>query len=272
MRVWKFPDQVIRLFVIVVVVVAAVVLLRDQFVPESFGELGHFPEVAQVVVDRVSTELWDTGDREDWRTCVKRCEWLLSLGLAGTNRRAIIATVEALGYVALAAVWLGDACKSKALVWYRASDNRLFIAAKRNRAGNAALKTIKGRRFHPPEALKAANKTGGWSVPGRAFAAFKAVVTRFYPLHDADWDALARLLEGAPEVPEEPAPPTWSIQEDGEWLRVSTPYARGFVADIKLDVPYRSRKWDPRAKSWLVRPAFGPVVRGLCERHFKVAS
>lgn len=42
MRIWKFPDQVIRLAVIVLLAGAALIVVRQRFVPESFGEAGHY--------------------------------------------------------------------------------------------------------------------------------------------------------------------------------------------------------------------------------------
>lgn len=42
MRLWKFPDQVIRLGILLIIGLAAMIVIRFKFVPESFGEVGHY--------------------------------------------------------------------------------------------------------------------------------------------------------------------------------------------------------------------------------------
>jgi hypothetical protein len=42
LRLWKLPDQVLRLGILFVIAIAALVIARQRFVPESFGELGHY--------------------------------------------------------------------------------------------------------------------------------------------------------------------------------------------------------------------------------------
>ena len=42
LKLWKFPDQVIRLAILFVIAGAALLVIRDHFVPESFGKLGHY--------------------------------------------------------------------------------------------------------------------------------------------------------------------------------------------------------------------------------------
>lgn len=39
---WKFPDQVVRLGILFLLAGAALLAVRQRFVPESFGELGHY--------------------------------------------------------------------------------------------------------------------------------------------------------------------------------------------------------------------------------------
>lgn len=43
---WKLPDQVIRLGILFALAVVATVLMRQRFVPESFGEIGHYRAAA----------------------------------------------------------------------------------------------------------------------------------------------------------------------------------------------------------------------------------
>jgi len=42
MRIWNIPGQILRLLLIFVVAVAALLIVRGQFVPASFGEIGHY--------------------------------------------------------------------------------------------------------------------------------------------------------------------------------------------------------------------------------------
>jgi hypothetical protein len=42
LRIWKFPDQVVRLAILFALAAVGVVLLSQRFVPASFGELGHY--------------------------------------------------------------------------------------------------------------------------------------------------------------------------------------------------------------------------------------
>ena len=41
MRLWKLPDQVFRLGVLLVALAIATIVVRQRFVPDSFGEIGH---------------------------------------------------------------------------------------------------------------------------------------------------------------------------------------------------------------------------------------
>jgi hypothetical protein len=42
LRLWKIPDQVIRLGILLIIAVAVLIVVRIKFVPESFGEVGHY--------------------------------------------------------------------------------------------------------------------------------------------------------------------------------------------------------------------------------------
>jgi hypothetical protein len=41
-RIWKFPDQVIRLAILLAVAVASLLVARSRFIPASFGLTGHY--------------------------------------------------------------------------------------------------------------------------------------------------------------------------------------------------------------------------------------
>jgi ribosomal protein S27AE len=42
LRLWKIPDQVLRLGILLALAAIALIVLRSRFVPESFGETGHY--------------------------------------------------------------------------------------------------------------------------------------------------------------------------------------------------------------------------------------
>jgi hypothetical protein len=45
-KVWRFPDQVVRLAAVFIVAGTALVIVRHHFVPATFGEHGHYREAA----------------------------------------------------------------------------------------------------------------------------------------------------------------------------------------------------------------------------------
>ena len=65
MRIWKIPDQVIRLAVLFIIAAVALLVARQRLVPQSFGELGHYR--ADAIDDNVNRELKYAG----WRICVE---------------------------------------------------------------------------------------------------------------------------------------------------------------------------------------------------------
>ena len=46
LRIWKIPDQVIRLAILFLIAAVALIIVRQRFVPETFGELGHYRAAA----------------------------------------------------------------------------------------------------------------------------------------------------------------------------------------------------------------------------------
>lgn len=46
LRVWRFPDQVVRLAILFLVAIAALIVVRHLLVPDTFGELGHYRAAA----------------------------------------------------------------------------------------------------------------------------------------------------------------------------------------------------------------------------------
>lgn len=71
MRIWKIPDQVIRLGIVLIIGLVAMILVRIKFVPESFGEAGHYradaiPAVASQEIQYGGSQICtDCHDGED---------------------------------------------------------------------------------------------------------------------------------------------------------------------------------------------------------------
>ncbi len=64
MKFWKIPTQVVQLGVIFLIAIVAILLLRQRFVPESFGKYGHYRADA---VDMIAAqEIQFAG----WQACV----------------------------------------------------------------------------------------------------------------------------------------------------------------------------------------------------------
>jgi hypothetical protein len=42
LRIWRVPGQVIRLAILFAAAIVAILVVRQQFVPESFGDIGHY--------------------------------------------------------------------------------------------------------------------------------------------------------------------------------------------------------------------------------------
>ena len=51
----KIPEQVTRLLIIFIILIAVFLVVRSQFVPEDFGELGHYrtSAVTEIIEQRV---------------------------------------------------------------------------------------------------------------------------------------------------------------------------------------------------------------------------
>ena len=53
MRLWKLPDQVVRLGILFLIAATLLLIARRRFVPKSFGELGHYRAEAVVAAAEV---------------------------------------------------------------------------------------------------------------------------------------------------------------------------------------------------------------------------
>ena len=65
MRLWKLPDQVIRLGILFIVAIVALVVVRSRFIPESFCELGHYRAAS------IETIAGQNPRYAGWQTCVE---------------------------------------------------------------------------------------------------------------------------------------------------------------------------------------------------------
>jgi hypothetical protein len=57
-----------------------------------------------------------------------------------------------------------------------------------------------------------------------------------------------------------------SVTAENGSLKVNTPYNSQFVAELKLEVPATSRKWDAPSKAWLVSKDYADVLKQIIDR------
>lgn len=65
MKIWRLPDQVVRLAVLFVIAIVGLIMVRQRFVPESFGEFGHYRGAAIEAI--ASQDIQYAG----WQVCVE---------------------------------------------------------------------------------------------------------------------------------------------------------------------------------------------------------
>lgn len=201
----------------------------------------------------------------DWRKTVKRIEWILSTSPAKASREALFATVAALGYVALVALWKGEGTTGEATAYHL--DGRLYFVGPRCNGGKAALRKIAGWKFHGYGA-PGSNGKPAWSVPAAAHEAFRLAVITNWP--GTDFNALAGAVEGAKafeaaqpapvvlidqkpaQAPCEAPAPAATVEKGGALLSVRSPYNKTFIEKLKALVPYVDRRWNGAAKVWEV--------------------
>lgn len=223
-----------------------------EVVQDTFGK-------ARTTISEVRGEHQSKGwSKFDFRATVKRIEWVLSHDLKIDDRKALINTVWALGYVGLAALWMGDAATGKATITFEGG--RLYLKGPKNKAGRTALKAIPGWKFHP--------ETKMWSVPAAKSEAFNLAIITYWPnwvgLASAVAEAQAYTFEhAAPVVPEKlagVASEKVTITQKGATLEIKSPYSQGFVATLKEQIPWQQRKWNQVRKAWEVDAAFLSTV------------
>lgn len=219
---------------------------------------------------RVLSDLTE-GTGPDWRTTIKRIEWLLSwdLGDSGEGRDRLYQVVEALGYLAIVAAWRGETASGKALAWLQ--DDRswdygrgpqhekgsfLFAQGVRNPAFNAAIKKCVAARFHK----EGPNGKPCWSVPASQHEGFWRAVAVYYPNHSVEgYDDLTLLVKAAAlaatsgkALTTAPAPGC-RVTPAGAWIVVRTPHRNDDFIHWVKSLPWADRKWSSSLVAWLVR-------------------
>lgn len=223
--------------------------------------------------------------RSDWRKEVKRLEWLLSF--EASRKAALVAltgVVRSLGYVGLASLWEGKASTGVAKV--RFADGRLYVAGPRNADFRYAIKQLAGWKFHPAQGTERPE----WSVAAASYSAFNAAVMSYYPVSDGRQEAVkaaedfvnsilataSNPVAALPVVAVAPIGAPTSVASKGkvrvesgaEWMKVYTPYNAHFITDLKQQVAYGARRWEPVSRCWEVKATEQGIVQGLLNKYF----
>lgn len=213
----------------------------------------------------------------DFRDEVRELDYFLSYMMTDTLRDRLIKIVESLGYVGLAGVLSGDASKSSAKVWFE--DGRVWLAGTSSTTGFFQMKKIPG--ITTPRYR--GDKTP-YSAPVAEADAFFEVVRKFWPLYDADLDALkaqivawkAQNPQNIMQMAQTVAPPqmkeTARIVMRLDDFTLTFPWKKGanmytLVNGLK-EIPYRDRKYDPESKSWSFKMEYLAHVRRYVEKIF----
>ena len=67
-----------------------------------------------------------------------------------------------------------------------------------------------------------------------------------------------------------PAPANVSVETDGDYMIVRTPYLPAFIDALKAAVTWKDRTWNAPAhpKAWMVKKAHAAAVNKLLADHF----
>jgi hypothetical protein len=243
-------------------------------------DIGLFDGATYATAQNVSAALFadDAASRTDWRTEVKRLEWMLSFptNVQGSLLPLTTSVVHALGYVGLAALWTGKASTGEATVTF--VNGNLHVHGPRNADFRAAVKKVAGWRFHGP----VGDSQPSWSLPAAAADSFAMLVKTYYPNHDAvtlssvvtEAKAYVAALAPAPVPAHAPlkVPNMSKVRIEAssmEWLNVFAPFNANFIADLKLKLPSKMRRWNPVAKCWEVHAAHLSALKGMVATHSK---
>ena len=254
--------------------------LARNIITANAGVWSAMPEtlatVWQNVVDAVNA------DTTDFRTTVKRIEFILSFHATRTQVAPLHALVIALGYPSVVALWLGETCNGKSFCEFA---NGIFVlkSPRPSEAVRNKMKAAKGR-FNP------ADKT--WFFPAANFEAVEHMLT----VHFLDIEGVAAAVEaarsyvaprnaqemrlhmlakegderaqtvlvrereraGMPTLDEAPARPvtfaiTLAAGNAPGFALIASPYNATFVQTLKAHVDYQHRQWIGDKKQWLVK-------------------
>lgn len=212
----------------------------------------------------------DAHDRQDWRTVIKQCEWILSHKHIGGRLRCFLHDLaEALGYHATVALWRGEMVIGKATLTF--SNGLLTLRSPRPCADVRERMREEGWRFNPT--------SKGWSLrfvsTGEIDRAELLVRSYFFDCDTTEALADARDALRSPSVSSgnppatPPSLPLW--ERRGNALALHTPYNAAFVQALKTTIPPRARQWVAAAKEWVVNAEHEAAVVALIGEHFKAA-
>lgn len=221
----------------------------------------------------------------DWRKTIKQIEWVLSFE---ANRKVALPkfteVAKALGYLGLAALWNGEASTGLATVFI--DGDRICVSGPRNGAARIALKQA-GAMFAYQKTLPDGSVKPAWHAPVEKAEAFAMGIHAHYPMNVglAECLAEAKKIVAAKEAAAKAAKTAASgvtpsanggamskarIEVRGKTLNVVTPYNANFIADLKVEVPYAFRAWEPKEKCWKVDTQYLNAVAVLIEKHYKL--
>lgn len=236
----------------------------------------------------------DAGSRDDWRTEVKRIEWILSHNQTRANIKALCGIVLGLGYVGLVALWMGEAATGLASVFPMA-EGRLGVSGPQNKAARQAFKRIYGYTFHP---ISSTVSKACWSFPANKYREFRLAIITHYPHFEGLIEACeaaevytaavlaivdaaeaeqakAKLaaISPAPVAPAAPSTSPISIVEVNGTLKVKTPYRMSYIIELrKTDKSVLPRKWNAAETVWEFPVAFKAAVEALVTKHYGSCS
>jgi hypothetical protein len=237
----------------------------------------------------------DAGSRHDWRETVKRIEWMRSFGMPGHTYGHLLAIVEALGYIGVAAMWKGEAASGEATCAF--VEGRLMVQGPQNKSFRIAVKKLMGWKFTP---VKPGKERPWWSLPASSGDVFTKLVMSHYPnskglgeavsaaqTYAAEQKAIAEakakaaalaampvapVVEVAPAVTPAPSAPAYIKLAENGALLLKTPYNKGFIAELKTSIPYGSRAWDGMDKVWKVAPEYKAQAVASTLKYFEAAD
>lgn len=210
---------------------------------------------------------------EDFREIVEDIDFILSHSLSSSTQSSLVNAVRGLGYVGLAAVLTGDACKSPSKIYFQ--NGRVYLEGKSCKVG-----WVKMRRIHGATTPRYRGSKEPYSAPANEAEAFIAVVKEHWPLFDEDEKEIQKqaddwLCSHEPEEDEVVAPNkfysatlkkrTEDFSLDFTWDENLDMYQ--FLNEIK-SVKYKDRKYSPLNKMWFFKMKHFDFILGVATKFF----